>query len=62
MKPGTKVSFYRERDLELRKYFTNDNDSTLVFCTDVEGLINELNLNAINLKTGDFLQIPLNEA
>lgn len=36
--PGTKILFYCNRDAPLRKYFSNEN--SLVFCNDVEGLIN----------------------
>lgn len=36
---GTKVSFYRDRDLPFRKYFSEENN--LVYCNDVEGLVNE---------------------
>ena len=37
LKPGTSVSFYRNREAELRKYFHSDGQ--LVYCTDVEGLL-----------------------
>ena len=37
LKPGTSVSFYRNREAELRKYFCSDGQ--LVYCIDVEGLL-----------------------
>ena len=37
LKPSTSVSFYRNREAELRKYFYSDGQ--LVYCTDVEGLL-----------------------
>ena len=37
LKPGTSVSFYRNREAELRKYFHSDGQ--LVYCNDVEGLL-----------------------
>jgi len=40
LQPKTKVSFYRNRDSEFRKFFVMDKDLSLVFCTDVEDLIN----------------------
>lgn len=37
--PGTRVSFYRDRDRPFRKFFSKAKG--LVYCNDVEGLINE---------------------
>ena len=41
-----KVSFYRNRDKEFRKYFTKDKETSLVHCTNVRGLMNHLKKNA----------------
>lgn len=46
LQPSTKVSFYRDRDSEFRKFFVMDKDISLVYCTDVEGLINKLKENS----------------
>lgn len=46
LEPKTKVSFYRNRDSEFRKFFVRDHSLSLVFCTDVEGLINQLKPNS----------------
>ena len=43
---GTTASFYRDREKGFRKYFTNDTENSLVFCTDVKGLVNELKPNS----------------
>jgi len=45
LEPKTKVSFYRNRDSEFRKFFVRDHSLSLVFCTDVEGLINQIKPN-----------------
>lgn len=45
LEPETKISFYRNRDSEFRKYFVKDENSSLVFCTDIKGLINGLKEN-----------------
>lgn len=45
MEPGAKASVYRNRDSEFRKYFSKCNDSSLVFCNNIEGLMNELKKN-----------------
>lgn len=42
LKPNTKVSFYRNRDQEFRKFFTKDKETSLVYCTDVKGLMDQL--------------------
>lgn len=39
----TKVSFYREREKEFRKYFSRHSD--LVYCSNIQGLMNELKPN-----------------
>ena len=44
LKAGTSVSFYRNREEELRKYFQSDGQ--LVYCTDVEGLLLAMGLSA----------------
>ena len=43
LEKGTKISVYRNREENFRKYFKED--SNLVYCTDVKGLINELKPN-----------------
>jgi len=47
---GTKISLYRNRDLLFRQFFTTEDD--LVFCTNVQGLINELKTNSY--RAGDW--------
>ena len=37
LEPDTSISFYRNREAELRKYFKSD--AQLVYCIDVEGLL-----------------------
>ena len=44
LKAGTSVSFYRNREENLRKYFQSD--SQLVYCTDVERLLLAMGLSA----------------
>ena len=65
LKAGTRVSFYRNREEKLRKYFQSDGQ--LVYCTDIEGLL----LLAMGLSgyrsglfidSGDFLLISQKEA
>ena len=43
LKAGTSVSFYRNREEKLRKYFQSDGQ--LVYCTDVEGLLLAMGLS-----------------
>ena len=43
---GTTASFNRDREKGFRKYFTNDTENALVFCTDVKRLVNELKPNS----------------
>lgn len=42
---GTTASFYRDREKEFRKFFTNDEENSLVYCTDVRGLVDALKPN-----------------
>lgn len=42
---GTKVSYYRDREKDFRKYFEKDETSSLVYCSDVFGLMDELKKN-----------------
>ena len=44
LKAGTSVSFYRNREEKLKKYFQSDGQ--LVYCTDVEGLLLAMGLSA----------------
>ena len=44
LKTGTSVSFYRNREEKIRKYFQCDGQ--LVYCTDVEGLLLAMGLSA----------------
>ena len=39
---GTKSSVYRNREKQFRQYFKKDEEGTLVYCTDVLGLMNEM--------------------
>jgi len=41
--PGTLITFYRDRDIQFRKYFTDVEN--LVYCNNIEGLINEYNIS-----------------
>lgn len=43
---NTKVTFYRNRDVPFRKFFSRENN--LVYCNNVEGLINEFNTIVYN--------------
>lgn len=42
---GTTASFYRDREKKFRKFFTNDTENSLVYCSDVKGLVDELKPN-----------------
>ena len=42
---GTKAYVYRDRQKEFRKFFTIDEENSLVFCSDVKGLVDELKPN-----------------
>ena len=42
--PGTTYFWYRNRDEEFRKYFSYDEDHSLVYCQDVSGLISALGI------------------
>ena len=59
-KAGTSVSFYRNREEKLRKYFQSDGQ--LVYCTDVEGFLLALGLSAYRSNDGEFLLIAQKEA
>ena len=37
---GTKITYYRDRDKEFRKYCRMIEEPSFVYCNDVEGLIN----------------------
>lgn len=50
LEPKTKVSFYRNREVQFRQFFTKDESHSLVYCTDIKGLINELKFNSYNAK------------
>lgn len=50
LEPRTKVSVYRNRESDFRKYFSKDED--LVFCIDINGLMNEMKENCY--KTTDW--------
>ena len=41
---GTRISHYRNRDEKFRKYFTFTEEHSLVYCNNVEGLMNELEI------------------
>jgi len=43
LETGTKVSVYRNRESDFHKYFCKDED--LVYCTDINGLMNEMKEN-----------------
>jgi len=42
---GIKAYVYRDREKEFRKFFTKDEENSLVFCSDVKGLVDELKSN-----------------
>jgi len=50
----TRVTVYRNREKNFRKYFTHDNKSSLFYSTDINGLMNEIKKNTKN-KNGDYL-------
>ena len=50
LEPKTKVSVYRYRESQFPNYFMKDKDSSLVFCIDVKGLINESKANCYDAK------------
>lgn len=37
--------FYRDREKEFRKFFTKDDENSVVYCSDVKGLVDELKPN-----------------
>ena len=39
---GTETYVYRDGEKEFRKFFTKDEENSLVFCSDVKGLVDEL--------------------
>lgn len=43
LEPRTKVSLYRNRESDFRKYFSRD--EAVVFCTDINALMNEIKEN-----------------
>lgn len=45
VKKGTKSSFYRNREKEFRKYYAVTDDDSLVYCKDIQGLMNEMKPN-----------------
>ena len=45
VKKGTKSSYYRQREKDFRKFYSLDEEKSLVYCTDVQGLMNELKPN-----------------
>ena len=45
-----KVSVYQNKKSQFRKYFLKDENPSLVFCTDVKRLINELKANLYDAK------------
>lgn len=50
---NTKVTFYRNRDVPFRKFFSRENN--LVYCNNVEGLINEFIILFTMRMNGVFL-------
>ena len=42
---GTKAYVYLDSEKEFRKFFTKDEENSLVFCSDVKGLFDELKPN-----------------
>ena len=42
---GTKAYVYRDSEEEFCKFFTKDDENSLVFCSDVKGLVDELKPN-----------------
>ena len=52
----TRISVYRHRDKEYQAYFKKDEDSSLVYCCDVEGLLTKLGITS-NVKEDWWLFI-----
>lgn len=46
------MTFYRNRDVPFRKFFSRENN--LVYCNNVEGLINEFNTIVYNANEWAF--------
>lgn len=42
LEKGTKISVYRNREQELRPFFTQDKSQELVYCNNIAGLMNSL--------------------
>ncbi|GBP53584.1 hypothetical protein EVAR_79798_1 [Eumeta japonica] len=42
---GTSAYFYRDREKEFLKFFNNDSENSLGYCSDVKGLVDELKPN-----------------
>lgn len=42
---GTSAYFYRDREKKFRKFFDNDRENSLVYCSNVKGLVDELEPN-----------------
>jgi len=40
LEPKTKVTFYRNREMKFRRFFTKDEEHSLVYCTNIHGLMN----------------------
>ena len=45
LEKNTSSTFYRDREKNFRPFYTTKEDQTLVYCTDVNGLMNELKPN-----------------
>lgn len=48
LEKGTKITMYRNREQELRQFFTKDEAQELVYCNDIAGLINSLREHVYN--------------
>lgn len=43
--PGTTFAWYRNRDKELRKFFSSDTETSLVYCNNISGLVDAMGIS-----------------
>ena len=51
---GTKSSVHRSTEQNFRKYFHFDQELSLVYCTNINGLINELKPGGKKMESGGY--------
>lgn len=55
LEKGTTITKYRNRDKDLRQFFTYEEHSDVVYCDNVGGLINIFKPIHVTLKNGVYL-------